>query len=47
MLNTIFESPLVGHGFGKEVTFQTDDPRIRQRSVGRNLVDDLHGVGLV
>ena len=29
MLNTIFESPLVGHGFGKEVTFQTDDPRIR------------------
>lgn len=29
MLNTIFESPLVGHGFGKAVTFQTDDPRIR------------------
>jgi len=29
MLNTIFESPLVGHGFGKTVTFQTDDPRIR------------------
>ncbi|MBI4592187.1 O-antigen ligase family protein [Candidatus Uhrbacteria bacterium] len=29
MLNTIFESPLVGHGFGKAVTFETDDPRIR------------------
>lgn len=32
MLNTIFESPLVGHGFGKAVTFQTDDPRIRAQN---------------
>lgn len=29
MVNAIFESPLVGHGFGKEVAFQTDDPRVR------------------
>lgn len=30
MLNEIFESPLLGHGFGKSVTFETDDPRARE-----------------
>ncbi|TAL50142.1 hypothetical protein EPN81_03700 [Patescibacteria group bacterium] len=29
MINEVFASPLVGHGFGKAVTFETDDPRIR------------------
>ncbi|MBI4256560.1 O-antigen ligase family protein [Candidatus Uhrbacteria bacterium] len=29
ILNEILASPLVGHGFGKAVTFETDDPRIR------------------
>jgi hypothetical protein len=29
MLDKIVESPLVGHGFGSTVTFQTDDPRAR------------------
>jgi hypothetical protein len=32
MVNLIIESPLVGHGFGKGVTFQTDDPRAREVS---------------
>jgi hypothetical protein len=29
MLNKIFDSPIVGHGFGATVTFETDDPRVR------------------
>ena len=29
MLGEIAQSPLVGHGFGATVTFQTDDPRAR------------------
>ncbi len=29
MLGKIFESPLIGSGFGGSVTFQTDDPRVR------------------
>ncbi|MBI4435412.1 O-antigen ligase family protein, partial [Candidatus Uhrbacteria bacterium] len=29
MINEILASPLTGHGFGKAVTFETDDPRIR------------------
>jgi hypothetical protein len=32
MFSTIVESPLVGHGFGKAVTFESDDPRIRSIS---------------
>lgn len=30
MLDLIAESPIVGHGFGKEVEFITDDPRVRE-----------------
>ncbi|MBI5793691.1 O-antigen ligase family protein [Candidatus Uhrbacteria bacterium] len=30
MVNKIFESPLIGHGFGASVTFVTDDPRVRE-----------------
>lgn len=30
MVNEIFESPLIGHGFGSSVTFNTDDPRVRE-----------------
>lgn len=29
MLNNIMARPLIGHGFGTEITFQTDDPRAR------------------
>lgn len=30
MFNAIMESPIVGGGFGKEVTFISDDPRVRE-----------------
>ncbi|MBI2473552.1 O-antigen ligase family protein [Candidatus Uhrbacteria bacterium] len=29
MLNEIVSNPFLGHGFGKSVTFETDDPRVR------------------
>ncbi len=29
MVNKILESPIMGHGFGATVTFETDDPRVR------------------
>lgn len=32
MFDLIIDSPIVGHGFGKGVTFQTDDPRAREIS---------------
>ncbi len=32
MLATIAEAPLLGSGFGKTVTFKTDDPRVRASS---------------
>ena len=36
MLQTISLNPIIGNGFGKEVTFETDDPRAREiRSDGK------------
>ena len=31
MWETIREQPFIGHGFGKEIVFQTDDPRAREQ----------------
>ena len=31
MWETIAEQPFIGHGFGKEIVFQTDDPRAREQ----------------
>ena len=31
MWETIAEQPFIGHGFGKEIVFQTDDPRVREQ----------------
>lgn len=33
MIQTISSNPIIGNGFGKEVTFETDDPRAREIQV--------------